>query len=367
MIDELPVDLFKRNETGKAFFLPIRTISNQNQFGFLLVGGEKMDYVINSTGDQLNKFDPIRIDYFSKDKHWQDFEDLIKKPMHPYLEFTDAAINRIYSLTAGNPYFTKLICRTLFLSMVKKRDAHVTEIEVNEAIAQALEFTEINSFQHFWQDGITDKGPREEEISIRRRKVLISLGEIARIRPHIDRQSIIDNCSKQNLDTHISEAELREFERRQILIEDQGYYSCKAMFFQEWLKHRGIRDIMTSFNDHSEEINEKRKQELAYIKPDEILGLIERWGTYQGRKINIDDVRTWLNQFGDNLNQRLMFYILQNLRFYSGDVLRAKMKDAHSILKRGIVHEIQDSKRKRDDILVVFECPKVARIIYDKK
>lgn len=353
--DELPIELFKRDEIGKAFFLPIRAISNLNHFGFLLVGGEKMDYVINSMGDQLNKFDSLRIDYFSRDKNWQDFEDLIKRPVQPFFEFSDGAINSIYTLTASNPYFTKLICKTLFSIMVKKHDAHITDKEINEAIELALENTEINSFQHFWQDKITEKGPREEEISIRRRKILISFGELARNHSQVTAKALIESCQKQGLEKPVVEDELREFKRRQILVEDQGCYYCKALFFEEWLKRRGIRDIMTSFSDYNEEIEERKKQELAFVTHKEINGLVEKWGVYQGRTIGPEDVRNWLNQFGDNRNQRLMFCILQNLRFYGNDILRSKMKEAHSIIKRKIVYEIPEGKRrKRDDILISY-------------
>ena len=49
-----------------------------------------------------------------------------------------------------------------------------------------------------------------------------------------------------------------------------------------------------------------------------------------------------------------MFRILQNITFYTADSIRAKMKDVHGIVKRGLIWRIDEKKRKRPDILVSY-------------
>ncbi len=60
--DELPPDLFQHSTLSDAFFLPIRTISNKEPFGFILIGGERIELVMNAQGEKLNKFKAVRID-----------------------------------------------------------------------------------------------------------------------------------------------------------------------------------------------------------------------------------------------------------------------------------------------------------------
>ena len=54
--DELPLELYRRSPEGDAFFLTIRSISTMPNVGFILVGGERMGYVVSRQGDRLNKF-----------------------------------------------------------------------------------------------------------------------------------------------------------------------------------------------------------------------------------------------------------------------------------------------------------------------
>ncbi len=40
-----------------------------------------MQWVLNTQGDRLNKFKPIQVDYFDKSLDWDDFVELIRKPV----------------------------------------------------------------------------------------------------------------------------------------------------------------------------------------------------------------------------------------------------------------------------------------------
>jgi len=90
--DELPVGLYKRGSVADAFFLTLRSISGKPPFGFVLVGSEKMEFILSAQGDALNKFQAHRVDYFLKDTHWSDFTDLVRRPVRAWLEITDSAL-----------------------------------------------------------------------------------------------------------------------------------------------------------------------------------------------------------------------------------------------------------------------------------
>ena len=351
--DELPIELYKRGSVGDAFFQTIRGISNKKSFGFVLVGGEKMEHILSCQGDVLNKFQPIRVDYFDREQHWHDFEELIRRPVADWFEIPDNALFALYEQTAGNPYFTKLICRSIFKIMLERKDSFIAESEVKEAMVQALRVTGSNSFQHFWEDGVFEVGDKAEEISMNRRKVLLALTEVFRRHGVAKKEQILAQAKNYGVEL-IIESELREFERRKVLISGTTEYKCKVRFFEEWLKEKGIKEIITTFTDLDKILTRKKQEEEAYVRSDEVVRLVNSWGTYKGRLITEDRVRAWLGQFGDNFSQRLVFRILQNIRFYSNDKIRAKLKEAHGIVIRGLVQKYEERQRKVSNIAVSY-------------
>jgi len=351
--DELPMELYERGPLGDAFFGTLRTISGKSPFGFILVGGEKMDFVRNYQGDILNKFQSFKIDYFDKETQWSDFKELVQRPVKEWLEISDEALLALYDETSGNPYFTKLICMELFKIVVERRDSYVTHREIEDAIKSALKRVASQAFQHFWQDGIIDTGPKAEEKSVMRRKLLLALAEAIRQYGRVQKKHIEEKSKQWGFPfVEDVEKELREFERRQVLIVKDNCYECKVKFFERWLVEKGFREIITDMIDYDELVRQKEEEEKARVTSEEITALVKNWGPYKGRTITEDQVREWLNQFGDNKKQRLMFKILQGLRFYTNSNIRAKMREAHNIVKRGLVWRIEG--RKRNDIFVSY-------------
>jgi len=353
--DELPLVFFKSDSTiGNPLFLTIRTISNQPHFSFLLIGGEGMEYVKSNMGGHLNKFESLRVDYFDKENHWNDFVDLVKTPITQWFDINDDAINEIYYWTSGNPYFTNIICAHLYRMMVRKRDSHITSADVSESVTIALCKIDSNSVQHFWEGGISNTGLSREDASLKRRKILLAIGEVARADGPLTVDKIATVGQKYELDKSTVELGLREFIRRQVLVPKADSFCFKVPLFQEWLKSSGLDVVLSTITDHSGITAEARQEVQAAIKPEEVISLAKKWGVYQGRRISPDEIRAWLNQFQDNRTQRLIWPILEGLRFYSDGLIREKLKEAHGIVKRGVVHEIDGRKQKRDDIVISY-------------
>jgi hypothetical protein len=351
--DELPTGLYERSPIGDAFFLTIRSISGKEPFGFILVGGEKMEFVMSRQGAKLNNFNEVRLDYFNRGTHWSDFSDLVRRPVESWFEVSDGALTSLYQETAGNPYFTKFICDRLFKTMVGRRDCHVTYKEVAEATRQAVAAAKSPRFQHFWEDGVIEVGQKVEEIMMMRRKVLLALAEALR-RHGPTRQAIKEEAKKDGLSEAIVDAELRDFERRQVVARQADAYRCKVRLFETWLKEKGVNEIIESVQAADAVLHRRQEEEKLRVGPEEIVAVVRAWGNYKGRRTTEDQVRTWLNQFGDNASQRLMFQILRSIRFYSDDEIRDKMKVAHGIVARKLVRRVESGKRKRSDILVSY-------------
>jgi hypothetical protein len=357
--DELPIDLYRRGGIGDAFFLTIRSISGKPQFGFVLVGGEKMEFVLSVQGDTLNKFRPIRVDYFDRQSHWADFEELVRKPVSPWATISDGAVANIYNLSAGNPFFAKLICGTLFADMVARRDAFVTERETHQAIYKTVAEAGSNQFQHFWEDGIFEiSGDRIEEKSMRRRRVLIVLAEILRSRSAATVEAIFQRAREYNLTAAEVRQELADFERRTVLAQSHGRFECTVGMFGQWLIERGVREIVTSFTDLDAILERTRRDEEMRVSAAELGHLVRHWGVYKGREVGHESVRAWLDQFKDASEQRLMFQLLQGVRFYSSSAVRAKLREAHGIVvrelaRRGIARREEQNARKRTDNMLL--------------
>jgi uncharacterized protein len=119
------------------------------------------------------------------------------------------------------------------------------------------------------------------------------------------------------------------------------------------LRTVGPRQISTTYTEAEALKIYREKEEKSVVRSDEIVQTINRWGTYKGRSISTDDVRAWLEQFGRRSDQRLMFRLLQHLRFYSEDEVRERMKVAHGIVVRGLVERVSHKQVKRWQSLIV--------------
>lgn len=258
--DEISSNLYKRNEIGNAFFLTIRSISNKPNYSFILIGGEKIKFIISIQGEQLNKFESYRVDYFDKE-HWSEFKDLVKKPVKNYLDITDEAINVLYEITAGNPYFTNIICETMMKIAIEKKDSFITDVEMDEAIKKSVETAEAEIFAHFWEDGIKEDNDKEEEISYKRRKILLALAELEKNNENLTKEKIADKLTGELPELEIKNI-LKEFIDRTILIENEGRFTFRINFFKDWLVDGGSTKIILTLSDE-EKIRIREREEKS--------------------------------------------------------------------------------------------------------
>ena len=108
--DEINESLYSYGELASTFFLNIRTIASKRNLAFVLVGAEKMPYLMSSQGEKLNKFDRESLDSFDQETEWSDFTSLVRDPLVGSIVFHDRALRRLYDLTDGHPFSTKVLC-----------------------------------------------------------------------------------------------------------------------------------------------------------------------------------------------------------------------------------------------------------------
>src|SRR6266850_2177319 len=54
--DEIHPELYQHGRLADVFFQNLRTFSAQKNIGMMLVGGERLRYILSRQGDQLNRF-----------------------------------------------------------------------------------------------------------------------------------------------------------------------------------------------------------------------------------------------------------------------------------------------------------------------
>ena len=353
--DEIHPEMYRFGPLAEAVFSNLRTLASQKNMAFILVGGEKMPFVISAQGDQLNKFIREPLDYFARNEEWTDYQDLVEGPTKNSLTWQPGAINRIFDLTNGHPYYTKLLCSRILRNAVADRDSDITRFEVDKAAAAVVGGLDTNAFAHYWKDGIQADKEEEESSSLMRQRVLASLAKALRAGDATN----IDGISKYGrpfgIQSHEVQLVLQDLCRRGILKEREGNYACSVLLFAQWLCEVGAtRLIVDTFGDQLADVL-RRSEEEAYVQSHELVALTNAWDPYRGRRIGPEDVRAWLEQAGTKRDQRLLMKILQALRFVSETEIRKMLKLAYSMLT-GHVKPLVKGKRadRRSDILVVY-------------
>ena len=356
--DELPIDLFKRTDLSTSLFLPLRQISNKERCGLLLVGGESMQQILNLQGDRLNKFRPVEVDYFDKSSNWNDFVELIRRPVQDWLTISDTALDTLFEYSAGNPYFAKLLATQLFSDMVSNRYSDASELDMATAIDNALTSIGANSFAHFWTDGLVEASDNAEEIRVIRRSVLIAAGRAFRRHSSVNHETIWGEF-RRAVGLPIEEQRLRftllDFVRRKVLVEDlEGNITPKVPLFQSWLRDKGVGALLEDSRELEHLRAKLQDEESIHVTDVEIANMCEQLGQFRFRSRSIEPglVRKWLQQFDGPQDQRLMFRLLSGLKTYDEGAVRAKMRVAFEIVTRDLASTREAGARVRQNILV---------------
>lgn len=355
--DEIPPDMAQvGNNPGQTFFNNIRAISSTGYVGFVLVGGENMQIILEST-DQLNKMTSFRVDYFDKETYWDDFQELVRRPVKGTIEFNDAAIDALYEMTEGHPFYTKAICSKAFTSACEDRNSYISEDNVRIAVQDTIKSQNLHSVSHLWIDGINKRlvAALRDEIQTHRRKFLIAFAQIKRRNISVTKQDFRDSELLRNLDV---DKIIDQYITRGFLIEDEktGHLRWRPRFFERWLIEHGFSLLTGEFLDEEAILRLKEQEEKAYVSESEIVELCESWGSYRDVPITPPHVRAWLDQFDYHVEQRLMFTLLRHVNFFSGFRIRRKILDIHEeiqeILARTGTSRPWDRRHARSDILL---------------
>lgn len=353
--DEIHQEMYRYGPLAEIFFSNIRSLSAKNNIAFILVGGENMPFIISAQGDQLNKFMPEPLDYFNRTDEWEDYVQLIKRPVEGKIDWYDTAITELYNLTNGHPYYTKLLCSRIFSNSRQDRDIEITANEVNRALNHVVSQIDTNVFAHIWKDGIL--GDREEIpiFEAKRCRFLIAVARTLRRSETLIEDNIYKNEQTKRLQDHEIRPLINDFCRRGVLTEKEGKANFRLPIFRDWLVENGINKLIS--DKLSEELQDRieSEEDRAYVTSSEIAEITEKFPSYKGQKVSSEDVRAWLQQVEKYTDQRLLFKLISNLRFFDEYEIREKLRLAHSLILRNIEPFVRRRKSdRRTDILITY-------------
>ena len=317
--DGLPVPLLRRNEIADTFFLGLRNISAIDRIGLVLVGGERMQLVMNGPGVALNRFVHVSVDFLDRATQWQDFRELVCQPTHGVLEFTDSACVRIYEYTDGNPYYTKQLCEQILHKASVRSDAFIDSREVDSAVEDLLSQIGVTSFSHYWEDLLLEDPNTRDEITLYRRRWLLAFGMCcdSDFRCNID--DLIQRASESfGLDALRVRRELDGFVSRKFftILSDGATIQSRIRVFGRWIMGKGQEQIVLSAPELEAAGAAIIERQHLRVSLDEAEDLSNNWGPYnRGRRINGERILRYLEQFGDPRDQRLIFQVLKGIRF----------------------------------------------------
>jgi hypothetical protein len=352
--DDIHPELYQHGRLADVFFLNLRTFSAQKNIGMMLVGGERLRYILSCQGDQLNRFSIEHLSYFNRSAEWEDYLALVKRPSEPDINWDLACVTRLFDLTNGHPYYTKLLCREAYRAAVAARDTEITTTEVSTAIANLSSGLDLHNFSHFWMDGILANSDVSLSIELDRRRLLVAAARASRSGQPIQLDSIVQ-YKDPPLETDKVKPLLDEFVKRQIFSEDHGTYSFNLPLFQDWLVNAGLTKLIPEGSAEERALLARRAEDEAFVTATEITRLTDGWPAYRGQPVGPERVRAWLDQVQSNLEQRILFKLLQRVRFVAEKDIREKLNLAHRTVRMlTSPHTPRSRAERRYDLVVTY-------------
>ena len=353
--DEINEPLYRHGELANTFFQNLRTLSTKRNVAFVLVGAERMPHVMASQGDKLNKFKHVSLSSFDKEKEsdWEDYCTLIRAPVKGIIEYHDEAIHALYEFTDGHPYFTKILCQDLYSRSLGARDAEISKVEVDKVFERVTSNLDTNVFMHYWKDGVPGDSEDVEIVSTKRQYLLVAWARASRNGVELNCNSISNHLRSTTLSSREVQPILDDFRRRGVFRETNGCYSPTVRLFARWLREHGINCLLTDRLGDELEAVKQHQEEDAYVRDSEVLDLVDCWDLYQGQKITDGRVREWLSQVKTQVERRLLFKLLQNVRFISELETRRMLSRADSWIRKQLPRWVQRQRAaRRSDIYI---------------
>lgn len=337
--DRINEEFFLPGNLGDSFSLNIgKGLNSLSYVGFILVGSENM-HLLDRQEINYNSFQNREVDTFEKKREFESFKKIITGPVSPYISYSDEAIEKIYDITNGNPYFANLICSNVFSICSKLKDNEVDINTVIKAINLIVESYQKSHFDHFWADGITeDSNVKKERKSDIRRRILVSYSFCYFLSKTFPAKADLIRNFKKTLEYEIEAYEIEhaitEFYNRKIFFDESSYIRIKPSIFEQWLCGPGRTLMIEGISDLEALQREKQLEAEHSLKQEELIRISESL-IFQGEKVKVQELIQYFNQFGSPFEQRRIYILLDKITYISKDeIIQFIKKEQRNIFRK---------------------------------
>lgn len=306
--DGMPME-FVEGSSGRGLFLFLRSLVDTPWLSLVFIGSEVMPAVIAGQGYQLNQVRRTPVDHFSSK---EDTAQLLRAPTADRLEWSEDSIELIHQMANGNPYYATMIAQQLWDALRKLDRTLVEASDIAEAVTYVASNQEPFHFSHMWGDDPRGMAPKSRHAMLSAAVLLsaarcaatpmssASVEEVLSVAQGIAGEATLDELAST----------LQRLLSRNILAVRSGStdVAIRVPLFGEWLRSRGRRELEAEFEQFTHTRAAKR-----VITANDYVDLTDNL-SYAGRSVNELQLQAWINQFGDDVrNRHLAFLLLKRL------------------------------------------------------
>src|SRR5579883_179392 len=209
-----------------------KALLQRNYFSAVLVGQDVMVKFKKRFPNEFGTSQDVRVNYLK----YQDAVRLIDDPLRiggksGESRFREKAIDRIFDLSAGSPFYIQIICNQLVEYMNRKHARLVTDADVEQVKNELVRGD--NRLDEDAFDNLLSSGDKSSDaISVEdAKKVLVAIAANTRL-GSCDRESIVSAVSGTRAPV---EAILADLAERDVIEVEKRRYRIRVGLFKEWL------------------------------------------------------------------------------------------------------------------------------------
>ena len=232
LIDEFTYiyHLIVSKRLSNDFMINWKALLQENYFSVVLVA---QDFYPKFKALDANAFQTMqsdRVSYLAE----AEAKSLIDKPIwiNGESRYAEKAIDRIYELTAGSPFYIQIFCDKLVEYVNEDKVIKITEANVNKVLKEKMMKLDIGVFDNLINDGDTspDAIKKEDSEAI--------LREVAK---HTNNQPYCNKSQINHPNSPIIHDVLKNLVEREVLeINRDGLYRIRVGLFKDWLNENPL-------------------------------------------------------------------------------------------------------------------------------
>jgi hypothetical protein len=326
---------FYTGERGRLFIKALRSLSEIG-LTFLFAGSERMNVIYERHSMELNKWGSLFVDTIESA---HDGRELITRPVEGSIEYENAAVDEIFTVCSGNPFFMHLICYSLFERCVGERRTYISAASVESHLDTFMKSLAQTNFAHYWEDNPTLERQDNRQLAAENCLVLSCAATLVGsfIAEDVWQcQDSLNLTSRERLSVReIGDVVQRLRARKVILTDDSGRFKVAVPVFSRWLKLHAELVLLPIWKQfvHDKETRQREggvvSSSVTIVEPqfpiaeDDLLAITQNL-VFCGKQKDVAEVRIWLRQFDDDSRIEIAFALLKRLteRGYVSDGAR---------------------------------------------